>query len=158
MAKEYVFEFSGTKEDFLNGLNRFSHDTSYSGDTFYYFHDYIIINKIGDEIRFGVARGGHSSGYWFIPTITDLGDRLEFRGEIRYIGPNHDRSTFRKMIDGIGEFLLLVLLLPIVLVIRGYMFAEWLVRKICNRPKPKEKTPEEKLYELMENHLGCVRK
>lgn len=157
MVKEYVFEFSGTKEDFLNGLNRFSHDTSYSGDTFYYFHDYII-KKIGDEIHFGVARGGHSSGYWFIPTITDLGDRLELRGEIQYIGPNHDRSTFRKTIDGISEFLLLVLLLPIVLVIRGYMFAEWLVRKICNRPKPKEKTNEERLLDLMENYCGCVSK
>ena len=155
MAKAYIFEFSGTKEDFLNSLNRFSHNTSYSGDTFYYFHDYII-KKIGDEIHFGVARGGHSGGYWFIPTITDLGDRLEFRGKIRYIGPNHNSSTIKKTIDGIGEFLLFVLLLPIFLVIKIYTLMERLVRKICNRPKPKEKTDEEKLYELMENYLGCI--
>lgn len=157
MSKAYIFEFSGTKEDFLNSLNRFSHNTSYSGDTFYYFHDYII-KKIGDEIHFGVARGGHSGGYWFIPTITDFGDRLEFRGEIRYIGPNHNSSAIKKTIDGIGEFLLFVLLLPIFLVIKIYTLMERLVRKICNRPKPKEKTNEEKLYELMENYLGCIEK
>lgn len=157
MSKEYIFGFSGTKEDFLNCLNRFNHNSSYSGDTFYYFHDYII-KKIGDEIHFGVARGGHSGGYWFIPTITDLGDRLEFRGEIRYIGPNHDSSAFKKTIDGIGEVVLFVLLLPIFLAIKIYTLMERLVRKICNRPKPKEKTNEEKLYELMENYLGCIEK
>lgn len=155
MSKEYIFEFSGTKEDFLNSLNRFNHNSSYSGDTFYYFHDYII-KKIGDEIHFGVARGGHSGGYWFIPTITDLGDRLEFRGEIRYIGPNHDSSAIKKTIDGIGEFLLFVLLLPIFLIIKIYTLMEWLVRKIFNRPKPKEKTNEERLFDLMENYFGCV--
>ncbi|MBR0446660.1 MAG: hypothetical protein IIX23_05120 [Oscillospiraceae bacterium] len=141
----------------MNSLNRFSHNTSYSGDTFYYFDDYIV-KLVGDEIHFGVARGGHSGGYWFIPTITDLGDRLEFRGEIQYIGPNHNSSTFQKTIDGIGEFVLFVFLLPIFLVIKIYTLMERLVRKICNRPKPKEKTNEEKLYELMENYLGCIEK
>ena len=139
MSKEYVFEFPGTKEDFMNSLNRFSHNASYFSGTFYYFDDYIV-KLVGDEIHFGVARGGHSGGYWFVPTITDLGSKMEFRGKIRYVGPNNNRGSFKKAIDSVGEFLLLILILPIVLIIRGYMFMEWLVRKIFNRPKPKKLT------------------
>jgi hypothetical protein len=74
----------------MNTLNRFSHNASYSSGTFYYFDNYII-KLVGDEMHFGVARGGHSGGYWFVPTITELGDKMEFRGEIRYIGPNDNR-------------------------------------------------------------------
>ncbi len=157
MSKEYMFEFSGTKEDFMDSLKRFSHNASYSSGTFYYFDDYIV-RLVGDEIHFGVARGGHSGGYWFIPTITDLDGKMEFRGEIRYVGPNDNRSSFKKSIDSIGVFLLLIFILPICLIIWGYMFLEWLVRKIFNRPKPKEKTNEERLFDLMENYFGCVDK
>lgn len=71
MLQEYVFEFPGAKEDFLNSLNRFSHNPSYSNGTFF-FDDYIV-ELIDEEIHFGIARAGHSGGYWFIPTITDLG-------------------------------------------------------------------------------------
>ena len=157
MSKEYMFEFPGTKEDFLNRLNRFSHTASYSSGKFYYFDDYIV-ELIDEEIYFGIARGGHSGGYWFVPTITDFGDSLEFRGEIRYIGPNDNRGAFKKVTDRVGEFLLLILILPIVLVIRSYMFVEWLVRKMFNRPKPKEKTNEERLLDLMEKYIGCIEK
>ena len=158
MSKEYMFDFPGTREDFMNTLNRFSHNDSYSSGTFYYFDDYIV-KLVGDEIHFGVARGGHSGGYWFVPTITDLGEKMEFRGEIRYIGlSSENRGAFKKAIDGIGEFLLLILILPIALVIRIYMFMEWLIRKISNRPKPKEKTNEERLFDLMENYFGCIGK
>ena len=140
----------------MNTLNRLSHNDSYSSGTFYYFDDYIV-KLVGDEIHFGVARGGHSGGYWFVPTITDLGEKMEFRGEIQYIGPSSEnRGAFKKAIDGIGEFLLLILILPIALVIRIYMFMEWLIRKMFNRPKTKEKTNEERLFDLMENYFGCV--
>ena len=37
-------------------------------------------------------------------------------------------------------------------------FVNGAIRKIIKRPKLKEKTTEEKLFDLMENHLGCVRK
>ena len=158
MPKEYIFEFPGTKEEFLNNLNRFEHNESYSGNKFYYFDDYIV-KLVGDEIHFGVARGGHSGGYWYIPTITSFDNRIEFRGSIRYIGPDGEKqSASQKVIDRMEEFLLHILLLPIVVVIRGYMFLEWLVRKILNRPKPKRKTEEERLFDLMENYFGCVGK
>ena len=158
MPKEYTFEFPGTKEEFLNNLNRFEHNESYSGNKFYYFDDYIV-KLVGDEIHFGVARGGHSGGYWFIPTITSFDNRIEFRGSIRYIGPESEKQgSFKKVINSIGEFLFLILILPIIVAIRVYMFLEWLVRKMLNRPKPKGKTDEERLFDLMENYFGCIGK
>ena len=158
MPKMYVFEFRGTKEEFLNNLNQFSNNTTYADGTFYYLDDYIV-NLVGDEIHFGIARGGHSGGYWFLPTITCFDDRIEFRGTIRYIVPGSEkRGVFKKAIDYIEIFLLTVLLFPIFLVIRGYMLIEWLVRKIISRPKPKQKTDEERLLDLMENYVGCVAK
>ena len=157
MSKEYIFEFAGTKEDFRNILNQFRHNTSYSSGTFYYFDDFIV-KLIGDEIHFGVARGGHSGGYWFVPTITDFGNKMEFRGDIRYIGPNDNDRPFKKAINSIGDFLLLILILPIVLIIRSYMLIEWLIRNIFKRRKPRQKTNEERLFDLMENYLGCVGK
>ena len=158
MPKEYIFEFPGTKEEFLDNLNRFEHNESYSGNKFYYFDDYIV-KLVGDEIHFGVARGGHSGGYWYIPTITSFDNRIEFRGSIRHIGSDDEKQgSFKKDINSFGEFLLFILVLPIVVVIRGYVFLEWLVRKILNRPKPKGKTEEERLFDLMENYFGCVGK
>ena len=58
MSKEYIFEFYGTREDFLNNLNCVSHNASYSDDIFCCFDDYIV-KLIGSEIHFGVARAGH---------------------------------------------------------------------------------------------------
>jgi hypothetical protein len=91
-----------------------------------------------------------------VPTITDLGDRLEFRGEIRRVGLNDNGGLHKGKINGVGEFLLFILILPMLLAVRVYLFVEWLVRKIFNRPKPKEKTNEERLFELMVNYFGCV--
>jgi hypothetical protein len=65
-------------------------------------------------------------------------------------------GSFKKTIDSVGDFLLLILVLPVVLIIQGYLFIERLVRKIFSRPKPKEKTNEERLFDLMENYFGCV--
>lgn len=156
MSKEYIFEFSGTKEEFLNILNRSPKYDYYSG-YYFYFNDYIV-KLIDNEIHFGVERGGHSGGYWFIPTITEFSDRIEFRGSIRYIGPGDNQDPIKKAIDSIGEFLLLILLLPIALIFKFYTLIEWVFRKICNRPKPKAETTEERLFKLMVGYFGCVRK
>ena len=42
MSQEYVFDFFGTKEDFLNVLNKFSNYSTISHGTFFYFNDYIV--------------------------------------------------------------------------------------------------------------------
>lgn len=156
MSKEYVFEYSGTKEDFINCLKRYPNHT-YSSGMYYYFSDYIV-KIIDNEIHFGVERGGHSGGYWYIPQIIELSDRIEFYGTIQYIGPGNNRSLIKKIIDGIGDFLLVILLSPIILLFKLYTLIKWIVGKICNNPKPKEITTEERLFDLMENYLGCVGK
>ena len=85
VSKKYSFEFLGTKEIFLNQLKKFSvkkfSDTSQS---FFYFDNYIV-KVSNDEIRFGIARGGHSGGYWFVPTITEFDNKVLFCGTIKYI-------------------------------------------------------------------------
>lgn len=157
MQKEYTFEFMGTKEEFFNSMNSYHNNTSYNGDKFYYFDDYIV-KVIGDTIHFGVERGGHSGGYWFIPSITEYENRIEFCGTVKYIGPQNNRGKIQKAIDGIGYVLMFVLLLPIALIIRLYMFVEWIIRKFFKKMKPKAKTTEDKLFDLMVNYLGCTRK
>ncbi len=157
MPKEYVFEFLGEKEEFLNILNSYPNNTSYNDDKFYYFDNFIV--KLTDgEMHFGVERSGHSGGYWYVPSIIECDDRIRFCGTVKYIGPDADSGKIQKAIDGIEYFLLFILLLPIAVIIRLYRFVEWTIRKMFKRPKLKSKTTEEKLFDLMESHLSCVRK
>ncbi len=151
MPKKYVFEFSGTKDMFLDTLRQFPNNDG----KFYYFNDYIV-KLIDDKIHFGVERCGHSGGNWFISTITEFDDRIELAGEIQYVGPQGERSAIVKSIDGVGEFLLFILLLPIILGFTLYRLIKWCIRKICKRTEEKPKTTEDKLYDLMETHLHCI--
>ncbi len=154
MEEEYVFEFSGTKEDFMEKLKSFPHNISFTGEEFYYFEDYIV--KIANgELHFGVQRGGHSGGYWFIPAVTEQDNRMEFRGTVQYIGPHDRRGRIRKVIDGVGNIFAFILFLPIILLIWCYLLVKWIVRKV--RKMPKEKTTQDRLFELMEQYLGCTK-
>ena len=155
MEKEYVFVFPGTKDEFVDSLMRFHHRDTYSGAQYIYFADYIV-KFVGEEIHFGVARGGHSGGYWFVPAVTERDGGIEFRGAIRYIGPEgKNKGRFKEAMENIEMALVFVLVLPILLLVWLYLLGERLVRKIIKRPKPKEKSNEERLFELMEHYLGC---
>ena len=164
MPDNYSFEFAGTKEEFLKQLNIYPNN-SYSDGGFYYFNDYIV-KLVDDEIHFGVERAGHSGGQWFIPTITEYDGKITFNGTIKYIGPNVDSTTteksmFKKCINKIGEWLLYIVVTPFVLVVyvvvKLVAFFKWAINKILRRPTAKPKTTEEKLFDLMENHLNCTR-
>lgn len=153
MSKNYKFEFLGTREMFLNVLNEFPNNDK----RFFCFDDYII--EISDnEIRFGVARGGHSGGYWFIPTITEIDDKTTFYGKIHYIDSYTNEKGIKKIINKFAEFFAFILLLPIILIIRIYFLFVWIIRKVFKFSKPKEETPEDRLYALMENYLNCIPK
>lgn len=138
---------------FLTVLNRFPDNNN----GVYYFDDYII--KISEnEICFGVARGGHSGGYWFVPTVTESDGKTIFYGQIQYIDSYSNEKGIRKIVNRIGNFLLFIFLLPIILIFRVYQFFSWIVRKIRKKPKPKIESTEDRLYRLMEIHLNCIRK
>ena len=157
MSKEYVFEFNGTKQEFIKKLDLYPNNTSYDGNKFYYFDDYIV--KIVDNtIHFGVERCGHSGGNWFVPHVTEFNDRIEFCGTVKYDGPVDDRGKMQRALDGIGYVLLFILILPIVVIISLYQVVAWVVRKLSKKEKQMPKTTEEKLFDLMINHLGCTRK
>ena len=137
---------------FLNQLNKYPNNNQ----KFFYFDDYIV--EISDnEVRFGVARGGHSGGYWFVPTITEFDGKTTFCGTIKYVDPYTNEKGIKKIINKIEEVLSWIFLIPIIAVIKVYLFFSWLIRKIFKRSKPKEESLEDKLYNLMENHLGCKR-
>lgn len=158
MGKEkiYIFEYPGTKEEFLKALDPFP-GQRYDSGNYFYLGEYIV-KFVGENVHFGVARGGHSGGYWFIPQITEFDDHIELRGAIEYIGPRSDLTPIGRLYDKIEMILLTILLSPVVLLVKLYTLIEWVVRKLLNRPKPKEKTEEDGLYDLMEHHFGCIRK
>ena len=153
MSKSYSFDFLGTKENFLSQLNKYPNNNQ----KLFYFDDYIV--EISDnEVRFGVARGGHSGGYWFVPTITEFDGKTTFCGTIEYVDPYTNEKGIKKIVNKIEEVLLWIILIPIIVVVKVYLFFSWLIRKIFKRSKHKEESLEDKLYNLMENHLGCKRK
>lgn len=164
MADSYSFEFPGTKKAFCKQFTEFSHH-AYSDGSFYYFDNYIV-EFDDDEIRFGVERAGHSGGQWYIPAITERGGKTYFTGTIQYIGPkaapaDPDSPPLRKYLDKLGQWLLFLAVLPLVLivyvVVKAAAFFKWIIRKTLRRPTAQPKTTEEKLLDLMENHLHCTR-
>ena len=152
MSKKYSFEFLGTKEMFLNQLKKFS-DTS---QRFFYFDNYIV-ELSNDEIRFGIARGGHSGGYWFIPEITEYDNKISFCGTIKYIDVYSEEKGIKKVVNSIEEILWWILLFPIILLLKLYVFFWRIAQKIKKRPITKGESVEDKLYNLMENYLNCTR-
>ncbi len=152
MSKSYLFEFSGTKEMFLNQLNKYPNNDQ----KFFYFDDYIVELSNGD-IRFGVARGGHSGGYWFVPTITEIDGKTTFCGTIEHNDPYTSEKGIKKIVNKIEEVLLWIILFPLIVIVKVYLIFSWLVRKTFKKCKPKEESLEDKLYNLMENHLDCKR-
>ena len=137
---------------FLNQLKKYPNNDQ----KFFYFDDYIVELSNGD-IRFGVARGGHSGGYWFVPTITELHGKTTFCGTIEYNDPYTSEKGIKKIVNIIEEALLWIILIPIIIIVKVYLFFSWVVRKLFKRIKPKEESLEDRLYNLMENHLGCKR-
>ena len=152
VPKSYSFDFLGTKKMFLNQLNKDPNNNH----KLFYFDDYIV-EISGDEIRFGIARGGHSGGYWFVPTITELDGKTTFCGTIEYVDPYTNEKGIKKTINKIEEVLFWIILIPVIIIVKVCLFFSWVVRKILKRTKPKEESLEDKLYNLMENHLGCKR-
>lgn len=153
MSKKYSFEFSGTKEMFLNSLNQFPRDEQ----KIFHCEDYLIELSDG-RIRFGISRGDHSGGYWFIPAVTELDDKVIFQGTVQYIYRYRPNTKLSKFLDKIEEFLLFIFFLPLIIVYKVCISCSRMIRKIRKLPIRKEKTTEDKLFDLMENHLNCVRR
>ena len=147
--KEYVFRFQGSKEEFLYLL-----DQKASGKQLRYMGNYMI-ELIDDEIHFGVERGGHSGGYWFVSKLNEIDSEVEFRGTIKYIGPEYKyRSKAAEVFDNIKIVFLCIIFSPIILVVGTASAINWCIRKIFKLPI---KNTEYRLIDLMENHLNCKR-
>ena len=160
MSQEYTFEFLGTKEDFFKKLGCYNNN-----DNQFFWFDSYIVKIVDDEIHFGVERAGHSGGHWFISKITEFEDKIEFKGTIQYLGPQKnsfldatEESILKRVIDKFLVCLLYILVAPFVLIVYVFLFIKRLFDKTCHRPTIELKTKEDKLFDLMENQLGCIRK
>ena len=148
MSKEYRFCYHGTKEMLFHQCNQCRYVNEY------------IISTLGGKIEFGIERAGHSGGYWYTPDIIEYEDKIELVGTIQYIGPKSDQGYRSKLKDKIITVLLFIIFFPVALltylIIKLIDFVKWLSAKISKKEKKMNpKTKEEKLYDLMINHLGC---
>lgn len=149
--KEYAFNFLGSKEGFLNRLRQLTNDRDRES-RFFCFDNYIVDVKDA-EISFGVERTGHSGGNWFVSKFEEENGQIELRGRIQYIGPENDRTKPQKFFDNFFVVLFCIFAFPVILVLWIVSGVYTVVNKL--RKKPKSLTTEEKLFDLMENHLGC---
>ena len=118
MEKEYTFEFYGTKQQLLNKISSNILDNNFSNPKTFYIGEYMIY-VTSDKIEFGIQRGGHSGGYWYIPAIEEFEDHLVLSGKIRYIGPEDNRSKASKVISEIFFVLFIIFLAyPFIIVMR----------------------------------------
>ena len=147
LIKEYTFRFDGSKEQFMNVLN-----SSPEENRRYFCIDGYIVSVGLDEIKFGIE-GGHGGGNWFISKFEEENDQIEFRGTIQYIGSQSDRTKKQKFFDSFLVVLFCIFAFPVILVLWIVGGVSTVVNKLRKKPKPL--TTEEKLFDLMENHLGC---
>ena len=147
LIKEYTFRFDGSKEQFMNVLN-----SSPEVIRRYFCIDGYIVSVGLDEIKFGIE-GGHGGGNWFISKFEEENDQIEFRGTIQYIGSQSDRTKKQKFFDSFLVVLFCIFAFPVILVLWIVGGVSTVVNKLRKKPKPL--TTEEKLFDLMENHLGC---
>ena len=134
MSKNYTFIFPGTKEEFFAVLNKYRESEEFRQDG-------CIIETDGTELLIGIERGGYTSGFWYIPTITETDGKTVFSGKISY----SEKTT---VVD--------ILFTPIALIIKLYFHILLLTEKLLGHPPPKETTTEDRLFILMKDRLGCI--
>ena len=154
MEKEYAFLFPGTRSDLQALLDRYPNN-----DHHFWTFDNFTVEATDDGWKFGVARCGHSGGYYFIPAVTEREGKLLLSGTLTRVGPSLSAARDRRTRDRVGEICLLVLLSPfiflILLAVKVWLLLRALVGKIVKRPPQCEPTPEERLTDLMVGHLHC---
>lgn len=152
MSKAYCFEYPGTRESFLELLERFQNNNH----SYFYFNDYIVDVR-DSQYAFGVARSGHSGGYWYKPTAVETDEKIVFTGDIQRSSYDFNAAGDKKKSDKIAKAVFSVILSPLLLLVEVYILVKSLIRRTRRKPPAQADTPEEKLCFLMENILGCVR-
>jgi len=151
--KEYTFVFDGTREALFCKARALQKANDAS------LHTNYLITVKEDEISFGIARAGHSGGYWFVPEITEAEGKILLHGTLRYVGPlpDENRTRLQKLKEALKTAFLLLLSLPFLLI---FAIGHWIrrfFRWIARKPKLAV-TTEERLYDLMGNYMQCQRK
>lgn len=152
MSKKYCFSFPGAKELFAEKINHYLMNDKEA----FRFQDYLI-DISENNFCFGIARGGHSGGYWFVPQVTEQNGNLMISGRIEYSAYRYDETRTEKLLNKIDEFFLYVILSPLILIRKAYQLIKKLIYKIRHKPFSREETEEDRLFYLIETILGCTR-
>lgn len=135
--KKYHFVYPGTLEQFNRAVALVQSEGC----------DGFIFENNDGKYSFGLARGGHSGGYWYRPEYSEEDGILHIEGRIRF----ESALTTSKFED----IALTVILSPIILIVHTIRGAIWVIKKILGKPitADNEKTA---LFRLMVDILGCL--
>lgn len=151
MSSKFCFTFSGSREMFLERINRYLTSSKES----LRFHDYII-EVSENSYRFGLKHGGHSGGYWYEPMISEENGNLIICGRIEYLSYFYDNTRIKRLLKKIDEWVFIILLFPIILIVKTcQLIGRFAHRK--EKPVLETETEVDRLYYLMEDILGCTR-
>ena len=135
MKKNYCFSFNGNLDEFNTTVKRYIENKD----------DDFLFSQEGGKYSFGIQRGGHSGGYWYVPEYCEIDGLLIIKGKIEYVGPKESK---------LDAIILAIFLFPVIVLaylIRGII---WLFKRIIGKQTSLQ--PEEKkLNTLMIEKLGC---
>ena len=125
-----------------------------------YDSGHLLYEDTQNGFDLGIERGGHSGGYWYAATLTEIEDGTEMRGEIVYRslhgdGSYRESTKWEKAKDVIFTvFVALLCLIPI-LVIYAVQGILRLIGKLRGKPVEATMSTEEKLTHFMTEVMGC---
>ena len=135
--KKYRFTYCGTLEQFDHKVALVQSEGC----------DGFILEKKDGKYSFGLARGGHSGGYWYRPEYSEEDGILHIEGRIRF----ESALTTSKFED----IALTVILSPIILIVHTIRGAIWVIKKILGKPITADNV-KTALFRLMLDVLGCL--
>ena len=139
--KQYCFIYQGTLREFNEAVAKCQPD---------YEANYLFSCTDG-KYSFGVARAGHSGGYWYRPQYLEQNGILFMYGEIKYEDLFSNARSDRP-----ASIILWIVLFPLIVtafIVRGI---SWIVRKVFHKPKTISKE-EKALLSLIVGALGAER-
>ena len=108
----------------------------------------------------GIERGGHSGGYWYVATLTEVDGVTEIGGEIVYRsyhknGEYREDTKGEKIREWLGIVLIVIFFSPVFLIALAIWGIMLLIGKLRGKPVEATMSTEEKLTRFMTEVMGC---
>jgi hypothetical protein len=120
----------------------------------------LLYKDTEDGFDLGVARGGHSGGYWYVATLTEADEQTFVSGQIVYRsyhsdGKLREETKWEKILGWIGVSLIVLIAAPAILIGLAVWGIMELIGKLRGRPSEATMTDGEKLTRFMTEAVGC---